>query len=281
VAERGSPSGVAGLPNFQNFQKGDEMRLKVLGCSGGNQPGTNSPSFLLNKGILLDAGSVTTTLDIKSQLEITHVFITHPHLDHIKDLPLLIDNLIVSGSYPLTLKVLSIPEVIIAIKENIFNGLIWPDFTVIPSPEKPILKFVPLSPGEEIKIYEYSITPVLVEHTCPAVGYLVKNSAGRSLFYTGDTGPTNLTWEILEKVPLDALIIDLSFPNALSNLAEESGHLSPNLLVEELKKIKNPPKRIYPYHLKPHYQDKIIEELRELAIPGLNILRDGDIIELD
>lgn len=73
------------------------MKIKVLGCSGAEFPGHNSPGFLLDDKILFDAGSVTNVLHEKEQLEIKNIFITHAHLDHIKGIPFLADNVLSSG----------------------------------------------------------------------------------------------------------------------------------------------------------------------------------------
>jgi hypothetical protein len=57
---------------------GLEMRLKIIGCSGAEFPGHNSPCFFLpDNEIISDAGSVTTALDEKTHLKIRNVFIAH------------------------------------------------------------------------------------------------------------------------------------------------------------------------------------------------------------
>jgi len=61
-------------------------------------------------------------------------------------------------------------------------------------------------------------------------------------FYTGDTGPTRQTWKQAGKRQFDALIIDVSFPNNMRELAITTGHLTPDLLGEEIKHM--PCKRI-------------------------------------
>jgi len=39
-------------------------------------------------------------------------------------------------------------ETLAALRSHIFNGIIWPDFTRLPSAEHPILELVPFSIGE-------------------------------------------------------------------------------------------------------------------------------------
>ena len=71
------------------------MKLKVIGCSGAEFPGHNSPGFLLDEEILFDAGSLTNVLNEREQYKIRNIFITHAHLDHIRSIPFLADNIIV------------------------------------------------------------------------------------------------------------------------------------------------------------------------------------------
>jgi len=42
-------------------------------------------------------------------------------------------------------------------------------------------------------IGDYTISPVRVNHSVPAVGYLVEDKKKRCFFYTGDTGPSGET----------------------------------------------------------------------------------------
>ena len=73
------------------------MKIRVLGASGSDIPGHHLSSFLLNNKILFDAGGVTSSLSFTAQQKIEHIFITHAHLDHIRDIPFLADNIILSG----------------------------------------------------------------------------------------------------------------------------------------------------------------------------------------
>ena len=55
-----------------------------------------------------------------------------------------------------------------------------------------------------------------------------------------DTGPTHRFWEVLNRVKrLKVVITEASFPNELQELADVSGHLTPQTLDRELKKLKH------------------------------------------
>jgi ribonuclease BN (tRNA processing enzyme) len=68
----------------------------------------------------------------------------------------------------------------------------------------------------------------------PGVGYLVENQKKRRFFYTGDTGPTDGTWRRLGEKHINCLIIEVSFPNHMGDIAITTGHLTPLLLKGEL-----------------------------------------------
>jgi ribonuclease BN (tRNA processing enzyme) len=69
------------------------MKIRVLGCHGSQLPNYNTTSFLLGQNALLDAGAVTAVLSIREQLKTDYVFITHAHLDHVRDIMFLADNI--------------------------------------------------------------------------------------------------------------------------------------------------------------------------------------------
>jgi cAMP phosphodiesterase len=255
------------------------MKIRVIGCSGAELPGHKTPSFLLNEELIFDAGSFTGVLDEKAQMKIKHIFITHAHLDHIASIPFLADNIIVSEKQN-KVSLYSIPPVLRMIKQHLFNSAMWPDFTILPKPDDAILNLVKLSVGKSIRVNSYTITPYEVNHTVSAVGYLVQDEKSRRFFYTGDTGPSARTWEKLGNKKLNCLIIDVSFPNALSRMALRSGHLTPELLVKELAKMQQKPEQICITHLKPQYFKLIKDELKELGIRNLRILKDGDTIRI-
>jgi len=255
------------------------MNIRVLGCSGAAFPGHHSPGFLLDQRILFDAGSVTDVLDEAAQMKIKHIFITHAHLDHIVGIPFLADN-ILHARRAHQVYVFSIPSVIKTIKTHLLNRAIWPDFTLIPNSKRAILNLVPQKPGQPIQIDSYTITPYAVNHSVPAVGYLIEDQRRRRWFYTGDTGPSGATWKKLEDRPLHGLTIEVSLPNRMRNLAIKTGHLTPRLLAIELSKMARWPERIYVTHPKVQFVNTIKQELERLHFKNLILLREGDSIHL-
>ncbi|NIO82544.1 MAG: 3',5'-cyclic-nucleotide phosphodiesterase, partial [Candidatus Aminicenantes bacterium] len=49
------------------------MKIQVLGCSAVELPKSNLTSFLVDKKILLDAGTIGSSLDESEQWKIKHV----------------------------------------------------------------------------------------------------------------------------------------------------------------------------------------------------------------
>ena len=255
------------------------MEIKVLGCSGAEFPGRRPPSFLLDGKILFDTGSLTNILDIEGQLKIKDIFITHSHLDHILGIPFLADNLIFRKKRH-RVNIFSIPSVIKTIRKSLLDGSVWPDFTVIPNTHEGILNLIELESGHSIKIGDYTITAYPVHHSVPATGYLVEDGKKRRFFYTGDTGPTDSTWSKLGGIQLHSLLIEVSFPSRMEEIALRTGHLTPRLLRKELLKIKPYPERIFIIHIKPQYSKAVTAELQKLNIKSLRLLKDGQIITL-
>jgi len=255
------------------------MKINVIGCSGAKFPRHNAPAFLLDEEILFDAGSLTSTLNEKAQMKIRNIFITHAHLDHIRSIPFLADNIVV-GKKHTKITLFSISPVISMIKRHLFNSAVWPDFTIIPNPGDAILNLVALKAGEPVILDGYTITPHKVNHTLPAVGYLVEDIKGKRFFYTGDTGPTAATWKKIKHSKLDCLIIDVSFPNSMRDLAIKTGHLTPELLREELVRFEQAPEHIYITHPKPQYFMTIKKQVGALKMKNITLLKDGDSIRV-
>ncbi len=253
------------------------MKVRVLGCSGSETIGHLPPGFLVNDTVMLDAGTITAALTIEAQSKITDIFISHTHLDHIKSILFLADNVIGRITKPVNIR--SIPRVIDAIRKHLMNNLIWPDFTKIPmvrNPKGGVLAYKPLTAGKPVTVAGLKVKAIPANHPVPAVGYVVSDGK-TSLLYTADTGPNEGIWKEAAKAKnLNAIIVDCSFPNSLEFIADASGHFTPGQLHHDLTKAKvgfDVP--IYIYHIKPVYKQKVTSELKALGRKNVKILQEG------
>ena len=53
------------------------MKLRVLGCYGGNTPGLGMTAFLVNDALALDAGWVSEALTLDEQARVKDILISH------------------------------------------------------------------------------------------------------------------------------------------------------------------------------------------------------------
>ena len=82
-----------------------------------------------------------------------------------------------------------------------------------------------------------SIRAIRVSHIVPTTGFVVEDKTG-AVAYSSDTAPTERFWEIVNETRnLKAVIVETSFPNELQDLANVSGHLTPQTLDRELRKL--------------------------------------------
>ena len=254
------------------------MRLRVLGSSGAEFPGKKAPGFLVDDSLLLDAGTIGAVLSEDEQWAIRDIMLTHAHLDHIKGIPFLADNLILKNSGHQVM-IRSISPVLKALKDNLLNDVIWPDFTSLPSSDNAVLLLEDMDSMKEYMIDGYRVTAYEVTHSVPAVGFVVEDSSGKRLLYTGDTGPTEGIWAACQR-PIHAAIIEVSMPDSMEEMAKLTGHLTAGLLGAELGKIKIMPERILVTHPKPQYISTIIEELGKLGHDNIELLKDGEVYEI-
>ena len=253
------------------------MLIRILGCYGGGGKDSGLTSFLVNETVCIDAGNITGVLSIEEQRKIENIIISHTHLDHIRDLPLLADNLIeVEGK---SINVYSHKFVLDALKNNFFNNIIFPDFAVIPE-KHPIIHYHEIKEKEVLNINGLNIKGIFVNHTVPNMGFLIDDGNNGFAFISDTYQTENIYTEINENKKIKFVIIEVSFPNEKEKIAKISKHLTPKLLENELKKLRNDLK-IYIYHLKPSYKDKIMKEIKDISTEkDLEFLKDGMIIEL-
>jgi len=254
------------------------MRLRVLGCSGGiGGPALRTTSFLVDDDILLDAGSGVGDLSLEELARVDHVFVTHSHLDHVTSIPFLVDT--VGGMRAKPITVYATAATIEILRKHLFNWSIWPDFTEIPSAAAPWLRYEPIEIGRAVRLGARSFTALPAVHTVPAVGYHLDSGAA-SLVYTGDTGPNDALWPIVNRIAnLKILIIETAFSNKERPLAEVSRHLCPSMLAAELAKLERRAE-VWVTHLKPGESDLIMREVAEsVASLSPRMLGNGQVFE--
>jgi ribonuclease BN (tRNA processing enzyme) len=238
------------------------MRLRVLGAFGSEGVGQRPSAFLVNGGVLVDAGTAAGSLTVPEQLEIEHVLVSHAHLDHVAGLAFLTDTLACRREGR-TLTVASVEPVVEALRTGVFNGVVWPDFSRIPDLERPVVRFDPLAEEIEQRVGDLWVTSVGVHHSVPAVGFVVHDGTS-GFVYSGDTGPTDALWKSARGIGgIRGIILECSFPDRLNGLAGVSGHMTPALVRRELDKLP-PDVPVWIFHVKPQFYDEVVEELAAL-----------------
>jgi len=266
------------FPRASNVEeRASGLKIQVLGAAGSEVPGHNCPSFLVDGKILLDAGTIALSLSIREETGLGSVLLTHAHFDHIKGIPFMLDNL-VTRSTGNTITVLSGKDVLDDLKKNIFNDRIWPDFTRIPTRERPALRYKAIVPSRAVMVNGFRVTMERVNHSVPAYGYIVEKPGEKAIAYTGDTGPIDRFWERMAARNVKFLITETSFPNRLEKMALSSGHLTPSLLEKEIAKMPLPPEKIFIMHIKPQFLEEIETEIQALGHDNIEFLKDGEVI---
>ena len=250
------------------------MKLQVLGCHGGELPTCRTTCFLVDDVLALDAGALTGTLTLERLCKVDHILVGHSHFDHVKDLPLLADLVIGRRDKPVTIH--ASRECARALRENMFNDALWPDFTRIPSRRAPVLKIRTFRAGSTFDVGPYRVRSIPVSHPVESCGFVISDGQS-TLAMSGDTGPTERLWKVLNQTEnLKALLLETSFPNAQQALADVSGHLTPRTVASELAKFRRNGAEVLLYHLKPAYVAELKRELKGLPVEVLEL---GDTFE--
>lgn len=245
------------------------MELRILGCSGGIGANLSTTSLLVDDDVLIDGGTGLSELSLEEMSRIRHIFVTHSHLDHIAGIPMLLDSVFETIQQPLVVHARE--ETINTLRKHIFNWQVWPDFSVLPSTEQPVLRFEVMRPGESIRVGARSVEMIAVNHSVPAAGYRVQNGVG-SFAFSGDTTSNDGFWQALNRhADLDLLIVESAFPDQECELSIKSRHYCPQLLADDLKKLQHRP-RLFLTHLKPGSEDTIVDQCRE-RIGALSVER--------
>ena len=244
------------------------MQVRVLGCSGAIAKDCRTTSFLVDDDLLIDAGTGVGDLTLVEMARVDDVVLTHSHLDHVAALPLMIDAVASRRNRPLRVHALS--ATIDALRNHVFNNVIWPDFAAIPSREKPFVSFHAFSVGETLMLgtaqpKHVEVLPAI--HTVPACGFAVRRASGGPYWaFSGDTERNPAFWARVNKLDVGMLVMETAFSDREHALAERSLHLSPATLADELGNIADGRKYpIYITHTKPAETAEIMSQIDALV----------------
>ena len=236
------------------------MKVRVLGCSGAIAKDCRTTSFLIDGDVLVDAGTGVGDLTLPEMRGIRDVLLTHSHLDHVAALPLMVDAIASQLTEPI--RISALPGTIAALKTHVFNNVIWPDFSRIPSAQSPFVTFHEVQVGQVLELRGKYIEVLPAVHTVPACGFAVSAGQGCWIF-TGDTERNPAFWHRINQLEVAALVIETAFSNREQDLARRSLHLSPLALAEELDCIdKGKRFPIFITHTKPAETELIMTEIQ-------------------
>ncbi len=254
------------------------MKLRILGCSGGIGGDLRTTSMLLDSDTLIDAGTGVGDLSVAELTMIDHIFVTHSHMDHVTSIPFLADT--VGGMRTKPITVHATRETLGILREHLFNWKLWPDFSQIPHPKNPVLRFEEIEIGVPVSLGALNVTALPANHVVPAVGFHL-DSGRASLVFTGDTTTNDALWPHVNRIRnLRYLIIETALSDRERELAVASKHLCPTLLAEELRKLTSSPD-IYITHLKPREAELIMEEIGlKVTERRPQMLRNNQVFEL-
>lgn len=238
------------------------MKIQILGAHNCESQNTRLPGILVDDILALDAGSLSSSLSFPAQRKLKAILLTHHHYDHVRDVPAIAMNLFLSGA---SIDIYSTATVYDAITTRLLDDKFYPNFLERP-PENPTIKFTVIEPLKAITISGYSVLPVPVQHSVPAVGYQVSSPDGKVMFYTGDAGP-GLT-DCWKQISPQLVILEVTASNRFDDFGRQSGHLTPNLLKQELlvfRELKDYLPQVVIVHMSPGLEEEIRAEIAAIA----------------
>ncbi len=240
------------------------IKIKTLGAYGSRFGGMATACFLINDKIVVDAGNITSVG--KKILKINHIFITHHHLDHIFDIPFLIAESFPQRYEPLT--IYGNQENLEALKKNILNQQIWPDFSEINiiGSDRASLRYQSLKAWNTVTVDGIDVLPFDSNHIVPTYGYKI-SKGNKSVVISGDTWKQDNIWKIANEDPsVKAIFIDVSYPKRLSSLGWRAMHLSTDAFEEEVStKLKRDDIILIVYHIKPTLFREVEREIKQVG----------------
>ena len=233
------------------------MQIKILGAHNCESNNTRLVSLLIDDVLAIDAGGLTSSLSFSTQQKLKAILITHAHYDHIRDIPAIAMNALLNES---SINIYSTQDVCDKLEHYLLNDILYPAFLKRP-PDNPAIKFIKIDSVKQIN--GYHILAVPMTHSLPAVGFQITAPSGKTVFYTGDTGPGLA--DCWRQISPQLLIIEVTAPNKYEEYAHRAGHLTPKLLKKELegfRSLKGYLPEVITVHMNPRQENEIEAEIK-------------------
>jgi ribonuclease BN (tRNA processing enzyme) len=231
-------------------------------------------SYVIDDVVAIDAGGLGLIGDLSAQFAIQDIFLTHSHMDHLASLPIFLETVFQSSQRSVTLH--AGESTLETLRRDLFNDRLWPDFIGMSEQGTPFVKVEVLHAGRTVEVEGLRLTPIAVDHVIPTLGFLVE-APGVTVAIPSDTGPTENFWlAAAAAANLKAVFLEASFPDAMTDLAIVSKHLTPAMFAAEARKIG----RRVPFiavHIKPRFYDQVVAELNRLERTNVRIGKPGTI----
>lgn len=108
-------------------------------------------------------------MELSAQAKLEAFLVSHAHIDHVRDLATLADNRC-QMQYP-PLIVAGTKQTLAALRHHIFNGVVWPDFSKIPSECGFTIEYLELEPDVSAPVAGKLVRPTLVDHSVESASF--------------------------------------------------------------------------------------------------------------
>lgn len=250
------------------------MELRVLGNAGGSAPGRQLSSYLIDGVLAVDAGSLTTVLELEEQLQLEAVLLTHGHLDHVGTLPFLLIHRYGRDLPPISVVASAYTHK--TLQDHLLNERVWVTLEVATGGDPTRIPMITMEPGEERRFLDrYDVRTIGLNHEVPCQAYAISDGTSQ-VIVCGDTTTTDAVWEVANATDgLGGILVECSWTD--DELAHITGHMSPGLLLADLAKLKADVP-VYVTHCKPGFQEEVHAALRAAGDERLRYVFDGDVL---